>query len=366
MKESPFEGSIAETPFPRILFEIWTRERTGRLRLRREDEERLLFFEKGRLSLARESFSEQAFLEVLVRKKVLLPEQAQASERLAALKGISLVKALGELGALSPIPLWNLVDSFFVRQLFVLFDWEEGTFDFDPTETLPAAARFGLVEVHDLILQGVRQMQNDRLLDRFLPAASDPIRVSAPYFLHLLDLEAHERYALNILGEVPNLQTFLARSELGTRESRKVLFAFACLGILGLPSGEATARPGAEGPVSEPRRLLDALNEKCAYIYKYVSKEAGPVAQTILEKALEEVKPGLGPLFQKTALCPDGRIEVDAAFRLGAGHLPAETLRRLLAGFDEILMAEVLAVRKTLGLAHETTLIKNLEKVGCV
>jgi hypothetical protein len=366
MKEFPLEGSLAETPFPRLLFETWRDERSGRLRLRRDEEERFLYFEKGRLCLARESFSERAFLDALVRKKVLLPEQAQQCEGLAALKNVSLVKALGELGVLSPVPLWSLLESFVVRQLFVLFDWEEGTYEFEAAEALPAAGSFGLVEVHDIILQGVRQMQNDRLLDRFLPGPSDPIRVAAPYFLHLLNLEPYERYGLNILGEVPNLQTFEARAELGRRESRKVLYAFVCLGIIGLPAEEAGPGPGPGASGLEPGRILDALDEKCAYVFKYVSKEAGPVAQTILGKALEEIKPVLGPIFQKLRLLADGRVEFDPALRLGASHLPADLFRKLLRGYDEILMAEVLAVRKTLGAGHESALVKNLEKVGCV
>ena len=366
MKDAPLEGSIAETPFPRLLFDIWTRERSGRLRLRRNDEERFLFFEKGRLLVTRESFAESAFLGALVRKKVLLPEQARQSERLAALKNISLVKALGELGLLSPIPLWSLLESFFSRQLFALFDWEEGEFEFDPAETLPPSAKLGVMEVHGLILQGIRQMHNDRILDRFLPGPDDPIRVSAPYFLHLLDLESYERYALNILGEAADLQTFQAGNELGLRESRKVLFAFVCLGILGSAAREGKPRPGPEAPFTEHARLLAALDEKCAYIYKYVSKEAGPIAQTILSKSLDEVKPVLGSIFQKTALLADGRIEVDPALRLGANHLPDEFVRRLVRGYDEILMAEVLAVKKTLGPAHESVLVRNLEKVGCV
>jgi hypothetical protein len=47
-------------------------------------------------------------------------------------------------------------------------------------------------------------------------------------------------------------------------------------------------------------------------------------------------------------------------------HLPEELYRALLQGFEEILMAEVLAVKKSLGPAHETALVRALEKVGCL
>jgi len=240
------------------------------------------------------------------------------------------------------------------------------TFDFEPAPPLPAEARYGHLEVPDLILQGVRQMQNDGLIDRFLPAPAEAIRLSGPYFLQRLDLEPHECYALSLLGEVPNLQSFRARAELGEREGRKALFAFVCLGLLGLAAPAAAAEPAAGPPVFDPGRLADAFNEKCAFVFKYLSKEAGPVAQSILGKALDEARSALGPAFQRAALLADGRIDLEAAVRLGAGSSSAEVRNGILRGFDEILTAEVLAVRKSLGPAHETAVVRSLEKVGCL
>jgi hypothetical protein len=366
MKEIPAEGSIAEIPFPRLLFEIWTRERSGRLGLRKEAEERTLVFDKGRLLVARESFDEAEFLGALVRKKVLSSDQARQSERLAALENASLIKAVGELGLLSPIPLWNLLESFFVRQLFPLFDWDEGAYAFDSPDGLSASPRFGLLEVHDFILQGIRQMRNDRILERALPGLDEAIQVSAPYFLHLLKLEPYERYALNVLSESADLRTFLDRSELGTRENRKVLYAFACLGVLSGPALDGRPRPAGESPGFEHARILAALDEKCAYVFKYVSKEAGPIAQTILSKSLEEIKSFLGPMFRKIEILDDGRVEVDPALRQGVNVLSEEVFRQLVRGYDEILMAEILAVKKSLGPAHETAVVRNLEKIGCL
>jgi hypothetical protein len=64
-------------------------------------------------------------------------------------------------------------------------------------------------------------------------------------------------------------------------------------------------------------------------------------------------------------LLPDGRIEVDSAMSATAGHLAEEIFNGLVKGYGEILVAEVLAIKKSLGGAHETALVKNLEKVGC-
>ena len=72
------------------------------------------------------------------------------------------------------------------------------------------------------------------------------------------------------------------------------------------------------------------------------------------------------PVFQKTRLLADGRVEIDPALEATASHLPEELYRTLLRGFDEILMSELLAVKKSLGPVHESALVRALEKVGCL
>jgi len=364
-KERPVEGTLAETPFPRLLFDLWRQERSGRLLIRSEKGERILFFDKGHALVAQSGSDPKDFLSALVRKKVLTGEQATRVERLSAAQNISFLKSLGELGLLAPIPLWSLAESFFVRRLFALFDREEDDFSFNSEIVLPGGHRLGRLQTPDLILEGIRQMHNDPLIARVLPGEEEPVRVFAPFFLPLLKFEPPERYALQILSDAASLRRFQERSELGARENRKILFAFFCLGILSPAESSPAKGAPLAAPGAEQGRILEALNEKCAFIFKFVSKEIGPVAITVLNRALDEVRPSLGPIFQKMALQFDGRVEVDAALRLSVEHLPEEVFRTIVHGYDEILTAEVLAVKKTLGPAQETALVRNLEKIGC-
>ena len=362
---SQLEGSFLETPFPRLLFRIWQKEGSGRLRLQKGEEAKTLYFDKGRVVIEKAALSEKDFLSALLKKRILPAEKVRQCERYAGAHMISRIRALSELGLISPLPLWNLMESFFVRQLFSFFDWQEGRYAFEPGLSLAGGERLGLLQTHDVLLQGIRQMREARLIERNLPSENDPIYVSTPYFLHLLNFEPHERYALDVLHHATSLHAFYERCEMGKRAGQKTLFAFVCLDILAAPEKKTNARPAADTPATEPEKVLNALNEKCAYIHKYITKQIGPLARTILGNCVEEVKPGLGPLFQKMRLLPDGRIEVDAAMSATAGHLAEEIFNRLVKGYGEILVAEVLAIKKSLGGAHETALVKNLEKVGC-
>jgi hypothetical protein len=365
MKDCLFEGSLAETPFPRLLFVLWQREATGRLLLRRRAAETRFFFEKGNLVIDKGSFPEKEFLKALVKKKVLPAESARQCEKHAAEAGVSQLRAIGELGLVPPLPLWNLMDSFFIRQLFPLFTRTDGAFAYEPGIPLADGERLSLLPTADLILHGIRQIQDEDLIERLLPDENGPIYVAAPHFLHRLGFEPHERYALGLLQRSPNLKSFYERSELGRTQSRKALFTLACFDILAAPEKDPQNRPAGERSAGA-EAILEALNEKCAYVHKYITKQIGPLAHTILGNSLEEARSHLGPVFQKTRLLADGRVEIDPAVEATVSHLPEELYRALLQGFEEILMAEVLAVKKSLGPAHETALVRALEKVGCL
>ena len=233
-----------------------------------------------------------------------------------------------------------------------------------PARLPPRDRSSGEVQTLDLILQGIRQIQNPGFLERRVPAADELIYLSTPYFLHRLSLESHERYVLRNLAGLSRLDGFYGRSELGETESRKVVFALFCLDILHVREERGRAREVPESSAAEQSRVLALQNERCACVHKYITKQIGPLARTILGTAVEEVKPGLGPIFQKARLLGDGRIEVDPALASNTGPLDEELFRQIVRGYDEILMAGVLAVKKALGPAHEAALVRNIEKIG--
>lgn len=365
MTEFLSEGTLYETPFPRVLFRLWKKEAAGRLVLRRPQEaERALYFSKGQVTVERDGLSEPEFLKALVKKRILPAEAARRAVKEAAERGISLLRSLNELGLIAALPLWNLLASFYVRRLFRLFDAEDGRYAFESGALLPEGSALGEIQTLDLILQGIRQIQNAGFLERRVPAPDEPIYLSTPYFLHRLNLEPHERYVLGRLSGVSRLNGFYERSELGETESRKVVFALFCLDILHVREEKGKTREIPESSSAEQTRILASLNDRCACVHKYITKQIGPLARTILGNAIDEIKPGLGPIFRKARFLADGRIEVDPALASGAGHLDEDIFRQIVRGYDEILMAGVLAVKKALGPAHEAAVVKQIERIG--
>jgi hypothetical protein len=359
------DGTLYDTPFPRVLFLLWKKEATGRLIVRRPQEaERALYFSKGQVTIERDGLSEPDFLKALVKKRILPAESARRAEKEAESGGMSVLRALNELGLVAALPLWNLLSSFYVRRLFPLFDSEDGRYELEPGASPPEGSALGEIQTLELILQGIRQIQNPGFLERRIPASGEPVYLSTPYFLHRLGLEPHERYVLRTLAGQSRLDGLYGRSELGETESRKVVFALFCLDILHVREERARSRAASESSAEEQSRTLAIQNERCACVHKYITKQIGPLARTILGTAVEEVRPGLGPIFRKARLLGDGRIEVDPALASNTGPLDEDLFRQIVRGYDEILMAGILAVKKALGPAHEAALVRNIEKIG--
>jgi len=363
MKENSLRGSLAQIPLPQLLFHIRQKEMSGRLAIQREKDEKDLYFEKGNLILERSSFPEEDFLKTLVRKKILTSLEQTGCENHALQNKVSIPKALIECGLLSPSYLWKLMEAYFKADVFALFDRAEGSFVFY-SESPPASHhRLAVIETRNFILQGIRQMQNSALLEAWLPPEEEFFQIFWPPYLNSLNFEPHEKYLLQVIDK-RNLKEIYNSSEIGKKETQKAIFAFLCLGIIEASCGKLDLKVSPELSPSELERILSSFNEKCSYIFKYISKELGPVATNVLEKTLEEIRSHLSPLFQNIELNPDGTLETKSILKKNT-HLPSpEDQTNLLRDLNEILAAEVLTVKKTMGNEHESALVKNLEKIG--
>jgi len=363
MEENSLQGNLAQIPLPQLLFRIGQKERSGRLFIQREKGEKYLYIEKGNMVIQRSTFPEKDFLKTLVRKKIVTSEEQTRCESFVNQRKVSFLKSLMECGILSPSRLWKFMENYFKASVFALFDWNEASFLFDPESPPQSDQHLAVLEIRNFILQGIRQMQNFALIEAWLPPEDDSFLIFSPPYFHLLSFEPHEKYLLQTIDK-RNLKEIYNSSEIGKKETQKVIFAFLCLGIIGASSGKLDLNVSSDLSPSELKRILSAFNEKCSYTYKYISKEIGPVALNVLEKTLEEIRPNLSPLFQKIELNPDGTFETKSILKINKNLLSREDQTNLLRDLNEILAAKVLTVKKTLGSEHESALVKNLEKIG--
>jgi hypothetical protein len=350
--------------FPQILFSVWESKTTGMLVVKNDKTERELVFSQGELVIDKDHFDEQAFLKHLVKKKILDSSSAKKSETRATKNKTTFLAALLDTGSLTPPFLWKNMEVFAKLDLYPLFDLtslapsllsEKGPSENSILFTIPTLG---------LIRDGIYRMKNFKLIDTLLPKTTEDFQKLSPEYLDLIDLQPYEKQLIHAISEKTGLQSLLNTNTLGEKYTKKALFALFCLGILGSPPMATPDKPLQEFSAVELQKILDTFNAKCSYIYKSVSKELGPVSLNLMEKSIDDVKPDLSQHFQKIRLGIDGKIDLHSVLKSNIILSDRETVHLIIKSLNEILAAEILAVKKTLGSDFEASLIKNLESIG--
>jgi hypothetical protein len=350
--------------FPQILFSVWESNITGRLLIKTDAFEKRLTFKEGNLAIEKDYIEEKAFLKHLLKKKILDNPSAKKCESRAAKMKMTILTAILDLGILTPQHLWKNLESFAKQELWALFDLSPMDSSLI-SEKIPAESSIlFVISTLALIHEGIYQMKNTKLIDVLIPKVAADFQKLTPDHKDQINLEPYEVNLIHSVGEKRDLQTLISEGSLGEEYTKKALLALICLGLLG-PAPMATPnKPLQEFSIAELQKILDTFNAKCSYIYKSVSKELGPVALNLIEKSIEDIKPHLWQNFQKIRLGIDGKIDLQAVLKSNLILADRDTIQLIIKSLNEILTAEILAVKKSLGSEFESTLIENLETIG--
>lgn len=367
----PF-GSLAEWDFPALLLHYYRRDGNGRLLVSDQDWQREIFLENGRIRFCRSSRIEDRLDNFLRRQGALPEEPIEMSLGIMKTRSCRQGRALMELGIMSPGMLWQQVRSQLRHILFSLFPLSAGHFHFD-------CQGFGeeniLLEDHplSLIAAGIRRLENDALISsriqsclEFRTAESDPEKTRW--------LEDHEMYVLDLVGRWRGREEVIEKSELLPIDTRKIIYLLLRLGLITdqrevLPAncGEtektAAVTPGNFAFTSFEEALLH-YNRRFRLIYKSLLKELGPIAGSILEKAISEVAPGLHNAFRHARLNEEGELERNSLLNNFWYSDFQSNIGDFLRGLEEIMYAEIFAVKNHLGREYEQQVIKWIRETG--
>ena len=349
------KGSLAEVPLPEILQHLRLENSTGILSLVSGGARKALYVKGGRVVFASSNLPNDRLGEILLREGKITVEEYETSIK-AISKGKRQGKVLVEMGALSPKDLWEGVQ-FQVRDVvYSLFQWGDGQFHFEDS-SLPEKERITVdLDVMDLILAGIRRVdangplqarypEGDMLLERIPGAGPEGLE---PYESHVVNLVDGERSVLEICRE----------SEIGDNETLKVLYALLCTGMVRLKGKKVYALDQDFVPEDTLYTVLHSFNQMYAFAFRYMVREVGPIAENVLEKYVGGLREARKEIFAGVKLQKDGTIDT-AVVERNLNKFPEEQRRTLLVdGLNELLYAELLAVKRTLGAEHEAAIIR--------
>jgi hypothetical protein len=350
-------GTLARLPLPDLLRELQAEGATGILSLTSGGARKALYLKGGRVVFAASNLPSDRLGEVLLREGKITPEQNDSSVRALA-QGRRQGRVLVEAGALSPDELWWAVQTQVREIVFSVFQWDEGQFHFEES-VLPEREKITVdLDVTALVLEGVRRMDlsgglRGRQPDAYLviergetPAAG----LLHPWEEHVLSLVDGEKSVLELCHE----------SEVGEGQTLKAVYAFLCTGILRGRGRKVRALDQDFVPEDTALAVLDSFNRMYRHVLGYMVKEVGPIAENVLAKYLNTVRESRPEVLEGVSLQKDGSLD-EAAVERNLGRLP-EAARRstLVDALNELLYAELLAVKRTLGADHETAIVRDL------
>ncbi|MFW6123719.1 MAG: DUF4388 domain-containing protein [Acidobacteriota bacterium] len=363
MEKVRLSGNFSDSPFPNLLYRIWNSKRTGRLDIKKDRSEKNIHFSEGNIIVRASSFDNQKFFVFLQNQNQFPPSDMKNCVKYAKSKKISLLKALTELNVISSLKLWNFLEAFLVDEILPLFDWSEAKYIFDSAQETNHSDTLISVSTIKIIRKGIYQMKNMDRMQSHTPSSEETIHAYPNKSFLLSELHPNERYVFNIIKDKIKINQLCKLCEMGKNEINKIIYLFTILRIAGPPQ-KTLDSVAQELSKADLHNILESFNKKCSYIFKYISKEIGPVALSVLEKCLKEIKTNLPPQLQNINISPDGKINIDFTPSTHPS-LPGEIkLDEFLSALNEILVSELLTIKKTLGDEHESKVAKNLKNTG--
>ena len=348
-------GRLSDVGLPMVLAVLRETQRTGMVSLVNAGVRKSIYFLEGRLVFAASSLTQDRLGEVLLRGgKISADEYLRLSQRIRG--GQRLGKALVESGVLKPKDLWWAIENQIKEIVWSIFDWEDGYFHFEEDD-LPRREKITFdLDVEKLVIEGIRRADGTGAIrEHFISTDSVVERTDKE---PPVELEPHERHVIELVDSKRTVFEICQESEIGEAETRKVLHTFLAIRTLKSRGPKQAPLQQTLNDGQDYASVVDLYNEMFRNLFRHMSNEVGPIAEIILEKYLKELKERPGSLFERVRLGQDGALD-PAQIERNLQRVPDDTRRdRLISSLNELLYAELLAVKRTLGASHESQLIQ--------
>ncbi len=355
----PLQGDFNALGLPELLDYIHTMAKTGILLVRNGTVTKTLHFKKGLVVFATSNVPEERFGEMLVRSGRISPDQlARAAAQIT--RGKRLGKILIEQQSITPKDLWNEVRRQVQEIGYSLLQWDSGAFQFYEGEERIGENITTSLTVPELLLEGLRRVQDRRLFEQKFPTR-DVIfeRVQPAQRPQNLHFEEYEKHVFKLVDGERSVQEVVDLSEIGEFETLKTLFIFFTIGFLHVKrKKDRFAEEQKE--LKEAQALVKTYNEMFAFLYHYLLREVGPIAENILEKYLGKLKVSQPELYGRVTLRSNGSLSEERLLE-NFRELAPPRHSALVQGLNEYLYASLLAIRRTLGGDHERSVLETLK-----
>lgn len=355
----PLQGDFSQVGLPEILDYLKTTAKTGVLVLRNGNVTKTLHFKEGLVIFATSNLPDERFGDMLLREGKITREQFEEAGRLIT-RGKRLGKILVEMQAIGPKDLWNEVRHQVQEISYSVLAWDSGSFQFMEGEQATGENITTSLNVPELLLEGLRRIRTAQPMQRRLPGKDivfeRVLPAQRPQGLHF---EEYERHVFKLVDGSRSVDEICDLSEIGEFETLKTLYIFFSIGFLHVKRRKDRYAE-IQRELQEARALIKTYNEMFSFLYHYLLREVGPIAENILEKYLSKLKVAMPELFARVTLRSNGGLSEERLLENIQATLPLKK-EQLVGGLNEYLYSAILAIRRTLGEDHERKVLETLK-----
>jgi hypothetical protein len=342
---------LEERPVPAVLRPLHLEKKTGPLRLARGRIGKTLYLSEGRLIFATSTDADDRLGEMLLRKGLISYRALEESVR-AIKAGKRQGTLLVESGAIRAKDLVDGVTEQVQEIIYSVFQWEEGSFEFQEGD-LPSREVIVLrMSTADLIMEGVRRIQSWRRIQRGVGGLAQQYSLAPDGRFDEISLRKEEMDLVAALDGTMRLEEICAAARQADFQVCRTVWGLWAAGLLDrVPEDADDGRAEKTDPQAERGggpavgHEIDGFNERHRFLFELVSYELREKAPDFFQSAFARALREEPVLYQGVAVDAVGELDGLALRRnIAKGELP-----RCLRGLDRLLGIEAELAREILG-----------------
>jgi len=366
----PSEGQLTEGQIFWILAYMHKNAISGVLAVKNDDYEKQLVIEGNKIVFASSNLRADAFGDYLLRNQLIDRTIFNRTSEYMSKYNKRFGRALIELGYFSYDQIWTWVPNHLKSIVFSVFYLKSGVYRLVLDRDREVENISLDLDIIHMIVEGIRRFKSPGFLEKQFESIKHLYLFDSKLMSHL-QLKPYEIHVYDLVRRSSKLEDILKWSELLEIDTLRILYLFLVLEII---ATRKAAKKKELPPITQaPSRLstfrsfqeaIKYYNLKYEVIYKVMLKQIGPIAHSLLLKAIEDILENLPPYFQKIQLKSDGTIDEDPILKALWYHEFDQHIADFLRALEEILYTEIYSVKKHLGIEFEQQVLKWINSIG--
>lgn len=363
-------GSIRGVELLPLYFSLYREKLTCTLIITSDRFERRIYIVDGKFIFASSNAVDDSLGCFLMRNSTIDEETYQKTSRYMKEKKVRFGRALLEMKHIDYDQLWFSVKNHMREIIFrtlqisrVDYRIVQDQYEIEENITLDT-------EIPEILADSMRLVENQQdFLNSFFEDISN-LYIRDNAMAEKISLREYELHVLALVKRGSDLNKLFEQCELLKNDTVKILYLFMALGIVStdnshyeeaVPEDEPEDEAGVTPSSTSFKSFEEALNyynRKYEMVFKSLTKEIGPIAYSIISRALDEVTETLPGTLKKVTLCYDGRIEEEPILKAVWYHDFDKHIVEFVRGLEELLYAELFAIKKHLGPDYEQQILR--------